>query len=95
MIHTIGSALKECITKSMLKSNRLTNNLLNNYYLIKINLANLMATRIKRGRSSMSLLLINPAGQSDKELSLNGDVSITNSTALSNAFNDHFSTITA
>ena len=49
MIHTIGSALKECITKSMLKSNRLTNNLLNNYYFIKTNLANLMATRIKRG----------------------------------------------
>ena len=95
MIRTIGSALKECITKSKLKSNRLTNNLLNNYYLIKANLANLMATRIKRGRSSMSLLLINPAGQSGKELSLNGDVSITNLTALSNAFNDHFSTITA
>ena len=52
-----------------------------------------MATRIKHGRSSMSLLLINSAGQSGKELSLNGDVSITNSTALSNAFNDHFSTI--
>ena len=73
----------------MLKSNRLTN------YFIKTNLVKLMATRIKRGRSSMSLLLINPAGQSGKELSLNGDVSITNSTALSNAFNDHFSTITA
>ena len=38
-----------------------------------------MATRMKRGRSSMSLLsLVNPAGQSVKELSLNG-VSITNS----------------
>ena len=40
----------------------------------------------------MSLLLINQAGQSGEELSLNG-VSITNSTALSNAFDDHFSTI--
>ena len=40
----------------------------------------------------MSLLLINPAGQSGKELSVNG-VSMTNSTALSNAFDDHFSTI--
>ena len=74
-----------------------------------------MATCIKRGRSSMSLLLINPAGQSGKELrssmslllinpagqsgkelSLNGDISITNSTTkMSNAFNDHFSTIIA
>ena len=42
-----------------------------------------MATCIKRGWSSMSLLLIiqNPAGQSGKELSLNG-VSMTNSTSL-------------
>ena len=46
-------------------------------YFKKTNLVNLMATRIKRGRSSMSLLLINPAGQSGKELSLNGDISIT------------------
>ena len=46
-------------------------------YFKKTNLANLMATCIKRGRSSMSLLLINPAGQSGKELSLNGDISIT------------------
>ena len=77
MIRTIGSASKECITiKSMLKSNRLLN------YFIKTNLANLMATPIKHGSSYMSLLLINLAGQSGKELSLNG-VSITNSTALS------------
>ena len=54
----------------MLKSNRLL------YYFIKTNLANLMATHIKCGKSSMSLLLINPACQSGKELSLNG-VSIT------------------
>ena len=40
----------------------------------------------------MILLLINPAGQSVKELSLNR-VSITNSTALSNAFDGQFSTI--
>ena len=40
----------------------------------------------------MSLLLINPAGQSGKELSLKR-VSITNSTALSKAFDDHFFTI--
>ena len=35
----------------------------------------------------MSLLLINLAGHSGKELNLNG-VSITNSTALSNTFHD-------
>ena len=38
-----------------------------------------------------TLLLINPGGQSAKELRLNG-VSITNSTTLSHAFHDLFST---
>ena len=80
MIRTIGHALKECVTKSMLRSDRLNN------YFTKTNLAILTATPVKRGRWSMSLLL-----SSVRELSLNG-VSITNSTALSNAFNDHFST---
>ena len=39
-----------------------------------------------------AILLINLAGQSVEELSLNG-VSITNSTALPDAFDDHFFTI--
>ena len=70
MIRTIGSALKECITKSnMLKSIRLMNYL-------KKKLANLTATHIKCGRSSMSLLLINPAGLllRNRPLALRGHV---------------------
>ena len=85
MIHTIGSALKECITKSnMLKSIRLMN------YFKKISESDghphkmwqviNKPTSHKSSRSSL------------KELSPNG-VSMTNSTALSNTFVDHFSTI--
>ena len=86
MIRTIWHALKECVTKSMLQSDRLKN------YFTKINSANLTATRVKRGRWSMSLLLAKRAGpRLGSWVWIN--VSITNSTALSNAFNDHFSTL--
>ena len=71
----------------MLKSNRLTN------YFIKTNLVKLMATRIKHGRSSEWANTSHKSSRSSvKELSPNG-VSMTNSTAMSNTFDDHFSTI--
>ena len=70
----------------MLRSDRLRN------YLTKINSANLTATRVKRGRWSMSLLVAKTGRSSVRELTLNC-VSITNSAALSNTFNDNFSTI--
>ena len=70
----------------MLRSDRLRN------YFTKINSANLTATRVKRGRWSMSLLVAKTGRSSVRELTLNC-VSITNSAASSNTFNDHFSTI--
>ena len=54
--------------------------------------SNLTATRVKRGRWSMSLLLAERAGpRLGSWVWIN--ISITNSTTLSNAFNDHFSTL--
>ena len=44
---------KKCVTKSMFRSDRLKN------YFTKINSPSLTATRVKRGRWSMSLLLAN------------------------------------
>ena len=62
------------------------------YYFIKTNLANLMANCIKTWQVINELTSHQSGMSSVKELSLNG-VSMTNSTALSNAFDDHFSTI--
>ena len=70
----------------MLKSNRLF------IIFIKTNLANLMANCIKTWQVINELASHQSGRSSVKELSLNG-VSMTNSTALSNAFDDHFSTI--
>ena len=70
----------------MLKSNRLF------IIFIKTNLANLMANCIKTWQVINELTSHQSGMSSVKELSLNG-VSMTNSTALSNAFDDHFSTI--
>ena len=86
MIRIIEHALKECITKSMLRSYRPIELFYENKFSESDGVPrktwqviNELTSR-KTGRSSVS------------EFSLNG-VSITNSTALSNAFNDHFSTI--
>ena len=86
MIRIIEHALKECITKSMLRSYRPIELFYENKFSESDGVPrktwqviNELTSR-KTGRSSVI------------ELSLNG-VSITNSTALSNAFNDHFSTI--
>ena len=86
MIRIIEHALKECITKSMLRSYRPIELFYENKFSKSDGdprktwqVINELTSR-KTGRSSVT------------ELSLNG-VSITNSTALSNAFNDHFSTI--
>ena len=62
------------------------------YFYIKTNLANLMANCIKTWQVINELTSHQSGTSSVKELSLNG-VSMTNSTALSNAFDDHFSTI--
>ena len=70
----------------MLKSNRLF------IIFIKTNLANLMANCIKMWQVINELTSHKSGRSSVKELSLNG-VSMTNSTALSNTFDDHFSTI--
>ena len=86
MIRIIEHALKECITKSMLRSYRPIELFYQNKFSESDGVPrktwqviNELTSR-KTGRSSV------------RELSLNG-VSITNSTALSNAFNYHFSTI--
>ena len=70
----------------MLKSNRLF------IIFIKTNLANLMANCIKTWQVINELTSHKSGRSSVKELSLNG-VSMTNSTALSNTFDDHFFTI--
>ena len=71
----------------MLKSNRLF------IIFIKTNLANLMANCIKTWQVINELITSHKSSMSSvKELSPNG-VSMTNSTALSNTFDDHFSTI--
>ena len=62
------------------------------YYFIKTNLANLMANCIKTWQVINELASHQSGTSSVKELSLNG-VSMTNSTSLSNTFDDHFSTI--
>ena len=62
------------------------------YYFITTNLANLMANCIKTWQVINELTSHQSGMSSVKELSLNG-VSMTNSTALSNTFDDHFSTI--
>ena len=70
----------------MLQSDRLKN------YFTKINSANLTATRVNRGRWSMSLLLAKRAGP--RLVSWVWTWCFNNeSTVLSNAFNYHFSTI--
>ena len=86
MIRIIEHALKECITKSMLRSYRPIELFYENKFSESDGVPrktwqviNELTSR-KTGRSSV------------RELSVNG-VSITNSTTLSNAFNDHFSTI--
>ena len=84
MIRTIGPTSKECVTKLILKLK-----LLKNYFTI-ISLTKLMATRVKRGKSSTILHLARPS--SIREINLNG-TTISESSDLSNAFNDHFSSI--
>ena len=56
MIRTTESALKECVTKSMLKSKKLKK------YSVKTKWANLTATSLERGKGSMSILLVKRAG---------------------------------
>ena len=68
----------------MLWSDRLKN------YFTEINSANLMATCVKRGRWSITF---RKTGRSSARDRVESGVSITNSTTLSNAFNDNFSII--